>query len=78
MRCNVVGEARGIERKISSKGKEYYAIYCEDIESGKPFSLSSSEPLNISKGVTYNFYCEVYRSFDYMGFSILSVSPVVV
>lgn len=76
MFCNVIGEVRGTEKRVSAKGKEYYSIHCEDLETGKPFSLASYEPLGLSKGRTYDMYCEVQRSSDYLGFLVKSFSEI--
>ena len=74
MKCFVTGELRGLERKVSAKGNAYYVYHCEDVDTGKPFDLSSNELFpGVKKGDVCVFSCDFVAGRDWHKFNILSV-----
>ena len=77
MVVSVLGELRGLERKVSSKGNEYFVFHCEDVDSGKPFDLSSKTSfshLGLSKGMVCCFTCGLFMGRDWCRLDVMDIS----
>ncbi len=70
-------ELRGVQTQVSKKGNSYYIVYCEDVDSCKPFQFFCKEfnalPQGLKKGDMVEITVE-YNSFKEL--SVVKVSKV--